>query len=100
MAEFTADLQALLAEMTNAGKNYWPSVLEGYSDDIEHVAKEVLDRRRWVVNTLDVYRRKADGALAGIRWDAPATEEQEGQERYPEVVKVEQVMRTTYRVVQ
>jgi len=99
MGAFTDDLTALLAEIDGEGESYYSTVLADYSDDIEHVTTKMLDRSRWVVLQLDVYRRKADGALAGIRWDAPATEEQEGQDLNPVVVKVEEFTRTDYRQV-
>ena len=95
---FTDELQALLDQMTSEGDNYYSTALDAYTDDIEHVATKMLDRRRWAVMQLDVYRRKADGVLAGIRWDSPATEEQEC-DRKPEVVQVEAYTRTDYRQV-
>lgn len=99
MGAFTDDLTALLAEIDGEGESYYSTVLADYSDDIEHVVSKMLDEHRWYVIKLDVYRRKADGALAGVRWESPATEEQEGQDRNPVVVKVEEFTRTDYRQV-
>jgi hypothetical protein len=96
--DFTDELQALLDRMTSEGDSYYSTVLADYTGDIEHVATKMLDRHRWAVTQLDVYRRKADGALAGIFWESPATEEQEC-DRAPVVVQVEAYTRTDYRTV-
>lgn len=96
MGSFTNDLRATLHDMTEAGERYYSTLLE--SADVEHVATVPLDEHRWYTRKLDVYRRKADGALAGVTWEDPATEEQEGQDRNALVVEVEAYTTTSYRV--
>lgn len=93
---FVTELRVSLRELTEAGESYGSNALG--ADDIEHVATVPLEEHRWYVRKLDVYRRKADGALAGVVWDSPATEVQEDQDRNALVVEVEAFTSTSYRV--
>jgi hypothetical protein len=94
---FIDEVRTALSELDLDGEKYWSSCLEGTG--IEHVDTIPLSKHRWYMTQLDVYRRKADGALAGVRWDSPATEVQEDQDRNAVAVLVETYTTTSYRVV-
>lgn len=95
MIDFTTDLQARLDDL--GANDYYSEALVG--DGIEHVTTERLDQRRWYTVELDIYRRTADGALAGIRWNDPATEMQEDMDANAEVVPVEAFTTVAYRPI-
>lgn len=93
---WTDDLRIGLHNMDEIGEKYWTAALE--APGVEHVCTVHLSEHSWYTRKLDVYRRKADGAVAGVVWDCPATEEQEGQERNALVVEVEEYTSVNYRV--
>lgn len=96
LVPFLDEVHKVLVELDEAQENYWTTCLK--ADGVEHVETISLDQHRWYTVKLDVYRRKLDGALVGVRWDSPATEEQEDQDRNAQAVDVEEVTVTSYRV--
>lgn len=97
MSEFREELSAMLADWVKDDR-YDEACLDVGGDECSHIYNKVVDQRRWVTLNLDVYRR-ADGEVAGVYYETPNTEYQEGSEGEPSVVRVREVMKPTYKVV-